>query len=157
MNKEQAFHAAVGRFVISWGDMENGLDFLALLIRRHFPVRRHQKAPQKLCEKIDFLKKQVDSLADVNECANLLDQIKTLAKTRHDLIHGAAIIWRFDRNKPAKVTFDRFFSARRQPDRTITTEEIIEIAERVGCLGDRVWDMVDGIVAASQFQLPQSN
>ena len=75
MNKEQAFHAAVGMFVISWGDMENGLDFLALLIRRHFPVRRHQKAPQKLCEKIDFIKKRVDSLADSNECINLLSAI----------------------------------------------------------------------------------
>jgi hypothetical protein len=39
----------------------------------------------------------------------------------------------------------------------MTTEEVIEIAERVGRLGDRVWDMIDGIVAASQFQPPQSN
>jgi len=154
MNKEQAFYAAVGMFAISWGDMEYGLDLLAHLIRRLSPAQQSQKVPQQLCRKIDFIKERIDSLADVNECANLLDQIKTLAETRHDLIHGAAIIRRFDRNKPAKVTFNRLFSRRRRPDRTMITEEIIGIAERVGRLGDRVWDMVN--VAASQ-QPPQSN
>jgi hypothetical protein len=157
MNKEQAFYAAVGTFVISWGDMEYGLNFLAHLIRRLSPVQRSQRVPQQLCRKIDFVKERIDALADANEWINLLDQIETIAETRHDLIHGAAIVRRFDRNKPAKVTFDRLFPSRRQPDRTMTTEEIIEIAERVGRLGDRVWDMIDGIVAASQFQPPQSN
>jgi hypothetical protein len=155
MNKEQAFHAAVGMFVVSWGDLEHGLDFLVLLIRRSSPARRHQKAPRQLSGKIDFIKEQIDSLADSNECTNLLDEIETLAETRHDLIHGAAMIRRFDRNKPAVATFVRLFSRYQRPDRTMTTAEIIGIAERVGRLGDRVWNMVETV--ASQLQPPQSN
>jgi hypothetical protein len=154
MNKEQAFHAAVGMFVVSWGDLEHGLDFLVLLIRRSFTARRHQKAPRQLSRKIDFIKERIDSLADSNKCTNLLDEIEALAETRHDLIHGAAMLRRFDRNK-REATFVRLFSSYQRPDRTMTTAEIIGIAERVGRLGDRVWDMVETV--ASQLQPPQSN
>ena len=93
--------------------------------------------------------------ADSNKCTNLLDEIEALAETRHDLIHGAAMIRRFDRNKPAAATFVRLFSSYQRLDRTMTTAEIIGIAERVGRLGDRVWDMVETV--ASQLQPPQSN
>jgi hypothetical protein len=62
MNKTHAFHAAVRQFVVSWADLEYGLDLLMLLTRA-----RGQKAPHQLSGKICFLRQQAEALPHLQE------------------------------------------------------------------------------------------
>jgi hypothetical protein len=136
MNKVQAFHAAVGQFVVAWADLEQGLDFLVLLIART-PGQRLERAPHQLSAKISFIRRRLDVVAHLQEgktgIVAFLDEVQALGQTRHDLVHGAAN-QHFGRLS-SKVTFTRLLQPPKElrPEATMSISEIVKIADRVSC------------------------
>jgi hypothetical protein len=147
MNKVQAFHAAVGRFIVAWADLEHGLDFLVLISARA-PGRLSGKVPHQLSGKISFIRERVDVIAHLQEHKTeviaLLDDVQGLGQTRHDFVHGAAI-QHFSRMS-SNVTFTRLLQPpkqERRPDTMVSIAEIVKTADRVHELGNKVWDFLE--------------
>jgi hypothetical protein len=145
MNKVQAFHASVGQFVVAWADLEQGLDFLALLMART-PGQRFERVPHQLSAKISFIRRRVDAIAHLQEGKTgviaFLDEVQDLGQTRHDLVHGAAT-QHFGRLS-SNVTFTRVLQPLKElrPEATVSIAEIGKIAERVHGLANQVWDLL---------------
>jgi hypothetical protein len=146
MSKVQAFHAAVGQFIVAWADLEHGLDFLALLSARA-SGQPSGNMPHQLSRKICFIRQRVDAIAHLQEheagIIALLDEVQALCPTRHDFVHGAAI-QHFGRMS-SNVTFTRLLRPRKQelrPETMVSIAEIVKVAERVHKLGNQVWDLL---------------
>jgi hypothetical protein len=147
MNKIQAFHAAVGQFVVAWADLEQGLDFLALFSART-PGPRSGKVPRQLAPKVCFIRQGVDAIPHLREhkvgIIALLDEVQSLGQTRHDFVHGAAM--RHFGRMSSHVTFTRLLQPPKQelrPEITVSIAEISKTADRVHELGNEVWDLLD--------------
>ena len=151
MNKVQAFHAAVGQFIVAWADLEHGLDFLVLLSART-SGERSGKVPHQLSGKIFFIRKRVHAIPHLREheegLTALLDEVQGLGQTRHDFVHGAAI-QRFGR-KLSNVTFTRLLQPpkqERRPESMVSIAEIVQAADRVHELGNQIWDLLEGMAS----------
>jgi hypothetical protein len=59
----EEFYAAVGRFVLTWADLEVCLDLLLLKARsRHDSTQRKSKIPYQFTEKISFIRLETKDL-----------------------------------------------------------------------------------------------
>jgi hypothetical protein len=158
VNKIDAFHAAVGRFVIEWNSLELCLDLLVLSARHP----RSGRLGHQLKDKLVFLKtcanRRPDLAPHATSLGELADEICALSTQRHDYLHGAVIDFT-KQTRPLVVTMGRMLQPRGKPPGStrrapvkVTTRLLKTAADRARQLGDRVLDLADVI-----NQLPQSN
>jgi hypothetical protein len=152
MNKVEALHASLGRFLLAWADLEVGVDLLVLSLRQAMSSeQRKARLPHQLAAKIAFLRDRVEVLVEPpkrqNAIKDLLLEVERLAVTRHDFVHGAAIDRRVGKVS-ATVTVARLLQPDGRPRRPpirVTTAQINETADRVYALGDRLFDVVQAV------------
>jgi hypothetical protein len=137
---------AVGRFVLTWAEMEGYLDLLILVLWRN--PRPPGEIPHALSEKIKFVKKLAPTYAGVApELDTILIQIANHALKRHDYIHGAAVSHTIDERR-LTVTFARLLQPpkkpRRKPVKT-TIEEIDQLSDDVYELAGRLLDAAEAV------------
>jgi hypothetical protein len=94
LTPHEEFYAAIGRFVLTWADLEICLDLVLLNARsRHEATQRQSKLPHQFAEKIPLIRSETKELVSAQKAAisDLLDEIWSYADTRHDFVHGAII------------------------------------------------------------------
>jgi hypothetical protein len=91
-NPYQKFYAAIGRFVLTWTDLEISLDLLLLTLIPE-DDQRNAKLPHQLRDKIGLIRAAIKSLSNADQMAvtEALDEISGYADTRHDFVHGGRI------------------------------------------------------------------
>ena len=143
--KERAFHAAFGRFALTWAELEFGVDLLLDLLVDLTERRTSRECSQHLADKIKSIQNQAKGIPALDEHRHeidfLLNEISDLSDTRHSYIHGAAV-----HKREGQVAMTVLMRRHRQPRNrewqgpvTVTTPQIAEVAERVGVLADRVF------------------
>ena len=155
MNKVQAFHAALGEFIVLWAQLELGLDLLVLIARDTYARnQRPSKLPHQLSQKIRFIRRATDDLPswDAHRAVinTFLDEIEAVAPTRHDFVHGAMIEHHEKRNI-MMVTIGRLLQPHNIQGRgsiKVTTTDVAKTANRIRELGDRTFDMAEMLNAA---------
>lgn len=149
VNKYDAFHAAIGRFVLNWADLEMGLDALVLAVARQVNTPKGPlPAPHQLGAKICFLRKHAGSIPEwkpyLRRLKAILKRIDTLAPTRNDFVHGA-IMEHQERPTTLKVTLWRMLQPKKGPRRPavkVTTGRVKQTARRIYVLTDELLDLV---------------
>jgi len=147
--KLEALYAAIGRFVIVWADLELILDLLVLTLRNlQDPLHRKPTIPHSLGKKLSFVRSIAQTLPSVRshlaEIASLLDEIGSLADTRHDYVHGAVVGHSLERSA-IRVTMGRMLQPVNRPRRKtvkVTAAEIARTADHIYNLGGRLLDLV---------------
>ncbi len=152
----KAFYAAIGRFVLSWADLEIGLDLLVLIMRSMEEDHHDKKLPHNLEPKIAFVRCRADKLKSLNaqrsDIIKILDEIASLADTRHAFVHGAVIKSYVERSA-ISATITRLLQPKNRPRRKpvkVTTAEINKISNSVRALSERLLDMAEAINAYSK-------
>ena len=142
----QSLYAAVGRFVLTWADVETYLDLLVLKLRQP-TVRR---LSHQLSEKIEFVRTAIQS-ESAAPCAkdtrSLIDEIERLAETRHDYIHGSRIGHSIEQSV-LSVTLGRLLQPPKKPRRKpvhVTAPEIEKTADHLYDLGGNMLDLLERI------------
>jgi hypothetical protein len=151
--KIKAFHEAIGRFVLSWADLEVGLDLLVLTTRLMQETSHRETPPHELRQKIKFVRCKANELESLNAqrstIIKILAEIDSLAETRHDFVHGA-VIGSYVERSTISVTLARLLQPRKHQRRKpikITTAEINEKSNLVRAISDRLLDVVEAINA----------
>lgn len=144
--KLDALYAAIGRFVLTWADVETYLDLLVLKLRTGL----QDEMPHQLARKIKFARKRLQSLhipaAGVG--LHLLEEIEQLADTRHDYIHGARIGHSFRESK-LTVTLGRLLQPPSRPRRKpvkMTAQEIEKTTDRLYDIGGEMLDVLEDLI-----------
>lgn len=143
--KLDALYVAVGRFVLTWADIEMYLDLLVLKLRKSQKNIPHQLAP-----KIKFARRHLEPLntSIAQQALRLLKEIEELAETRHDYIHGARI-GHAVRNSKLSVTLGRMLQPKSRPRRMpikVTAAEIEKTTDRLYAIGGELLDVLDGLL-----------
>ncbi len=151
-----SFQRAIGRFVLSWADLELRLDLLALTIRLiESPDQRASALPHQLKDKLRYVRGKVEALEALQEhrtgIIEILDQIKDLSDTRHDFVHGAAI--EYHTGSSTTVTLARLLQPsigpRRKPTK-VTVGQVNATSDRVRSLGGNLLDFAETINRTNQ-------
>jgi hypothetical protein len=143
----EEFYAAIGRFVLTWADLEVFLDLVLLKTRlRREASQRKSILPHQFADKIALIRSETKELGIANHAAisNLLDEISRYADTRHDFVHGSIIAHYIDQGIMT-ATLGRLLQPPRRPRRKpvkVTVPEITEISDRIHGFGDRLLDIV---------------
>jgi hypothetical protein len=157
LDKQDAFHAALGRFLLAWADVEFGLDHIVLLtpeIQNKQHKRKH--LPHQLAAKIGYVKEQCELLAPLRrrkvEIETVLGEIEGLAVTRHDLVHGA-VIDQWEGRISVTAMMGRHLQPpnKKRPIVRVTTKEIIETALRTEALANRVSMLWESLTLEPEF------
>jgi hypothetical protein len=149
-SKRNAFYAAIGRFVLTWAEVETYLDLLVLKLHHPSDDVSHQ-----LSAKIKFVRKTLRS-ESVPASANILrviSEIEQLADTRHDYVHGARIKLSFERSV-LSITLGRLLQPRSQSRRRpvqVTAAEIEKVSDRLYELGGELLDVLESLVTPLQL------
>jgi hypothetical protein len=147
--KLDAFYAAIGRFVVTWAEVELYLDLLALKMRRPTEDVSHQ-----LQAKINFVREafQVENSPFANEALKLIAEIEGLANTRHDYVHGARIGHSFKRSA-LSVKLGRLLQPRSKPRKKpvrVTTAEIEVNTDQLYFIGGKLLDLLENLATPPQ-------
>lgn len=149
---KEAFHAALGRFIVAWTSLEFILDALALLVRlRSQP--EPPKVPYPLRQKLNFIRRQqaqlVPPFSRTSELLARLEEVAKLASLRDDIVHGAML---------SHVTASKLIvtvgvllqppKQPRRPMRTITIVEIDSASGRVDEITDSLHDVFQALGAS---------
>ena len=151
--KVREFHAALGRFVLAWADLEFGLDTLVMETRwLGTPEIRATKLHHQLAEKLKFVRKHVNTIEAIRpreaEITLLLNEIKALVETRHDFVHSAALQYRIGKVS-VTVLMGRWLQPDNKPRRDpvrVTTKQINETADKIGRLSTRMDDLLGALM-----------
>jgi hypothetical protein len=92
---DDAFFGSVGRVVVSWAQLELGLDFSIRTIRLHLGGKDiAPEPPRSLQQKLRFLRRAAVELPALSglrdQILSMVPLIEVEAEHRHDLIHGVA-------------------------------------------------------------------
>lgn len=150
MAKIDEFYHAIGRFVITWAELERYLDVLLLVIfRRLNPHERNATLPHQLSAKIRYIRRalRADVIAPERRDAifKLLNEIEALADTRHDFVHGAPT-HRLLKRGSRTLTFARFLQPSGRPRRSA----VKVTAAQINDVSDRLWDLSDDLLSAAE-------
>lgn len=151
MAKLDEFYKAVGRFVITWAELELYLDLLLLVIRKQLDQdTREASVPHQLSAKVRFIRRSLNAHAVATDqrdaLISLLDEIDSLADTRHDFVHGALIHGRLLRRGQRTLTFGRLLQPAGRPRRS----PVRVTATHVNEVSDRLWEMSDELLSAAE-------
>lgn len=141
--KLDTLYGAIGRFVLTWSEVETYLDLLVLKLRKS-----ETKLPHLLADKIKFARKLLEppNTSAARNVLSLLQEIEEFSNARHDYIHGARIGHSF-RSSKLSVTLGRLLQPqwrqRRKPTK-VTAAEIEEMTDRLYDLGGKLLDLLDG-------------
>lgn len=146
-SKMRSLYAAIGRFTLTWADVETYLDVLVLKLRQ--PTER--RLPHQLAEKIKFVRTAIQAeraAPYAKDARSLIDEIEALAETRHNYIHGSRIGHSVERSV-LSVTLGRLLQppkkARGKPV-YVTAAEIEKTTDHLYELGGKMLDLLDQIV-----------
>ncbi len=142
MRATDAFYLALGRFVLSWSELEMGLDVLVLIARGL--TGRRDSVPHQLSGKLRFIEQRLSAFSDAHRDAltPLLTEIDGLTATRHDFVHGATFGFEPDR-KGLVMTLWRLLQPRgqrREPIK-VTARQVEKVADRVREITDELLDL----------------
>jgi hypothetical protein len=93
---DEEFFGAIGRLVISWAQLDLGLDCMVEILYRVVEGNTTDyKMPWQLQTKIDFLRRAIRK-TDIGPKAidgylSFFERVELAAKTRHDIIHGSVV------------------------------------------------------------------
>jgi len=158
-NKIREFHAAIGRFVLTWAEVEFGLDLLVIIMHRL--SRRSGSTPShELSAKINLIRSKTNALpclSDYRPAINgLINEIKSLSDTRHDYVHGAAVQHAIERSTLV-VTMGRLLQPPKKPRRKpirVTASLVTQTSDRLRAIGDQLLDLAETI---NRIDRPQLN
>jgi hypothetical protein len=149
--KIREFHAALGRFVLAWADLEFGLDTLVVETQRLCALEmRPKELDHRLAAKLKFIRNKVNTVDALkpreSEITLLLNEIEALADTRHDFVHGTALQHRIGKES-VTVLMGRWLQPepRRDPVK-VTTKQINETADKIGGLSSRMDDLLEALI-----------
>jgi hypothetical protein len=148
--KIKELHAAIGRFVLAWADVELGLDLLVIISHRQSD-RSQSRQRHELREKIKFIRSKANNLPSLNPFRStiheLIDEIEGISDARNDYVHGAAIGHMIERSI-LSITMGRLLQPakglRRKPIR-VTALQIARTSDRLHTIGGRLLDIVEGV------------
>jgi len=145
-SKRDAFYAAIGRFVLTWAEVEVYLDLLVLKLRDPTEDVSHQ-----LSAKIQFIRKTLrsKSTSGAMNILRLISEIEKLSDTRHDYVQGARIKLSFERSE-LSVTLGRLLQPRSQLRKNpvrVTATEIEKVTDQLDALGGELLDALETLVA----------
>jgi hypothetical protein len=151
--KIHEFHAALGRFVLAWTDLEFGLDTLVVETwRLCTPESRPKKFDHQLDKKLKFVRQRVKTTDALKprepQITLLLDEIDALVATRHDYVHNAALQHRIGKES-ITVWMGRWLQPENKPRRdpvTVTTKQMDETADKIVGLGTRMDDLIEALI-----------
>jgi hypothetical protein len=138
-----SFYAAIGRFVLTWAEVETFLDLLVIVLRGS-----SQSLPHQLSGKLRFVRVALQSETAApyaRDVLPLIDEIEALADTRHDYVHGSIIAHAIEQSA-LTVTMGRLLQPPSKPRRkpvAVTMVQITRTADRLHEIGDQLLDLVD--------------
>jgi hypothetical protein len=147
--KIDAFHAAIGRFALTWAEVETYLDLLVLKLRKPPKGVSHQ-----LSAKIKFVR---DALKDesapfAKTALRVIAEIEKLADTRHDYIHGGRIGHSVERHT-LSMTLGRLLQPRWQDHRPpvrVTAADVEKVTDRLYEIGGELLDLLETLVTPTK-------
>jgi hypothetical protein len=145
-SKIRSFHAAIGRFVLTWAEVETYLDLLVLKLRKP-----DQKLPHQLAGKIQFIRAALQTERGrgyEKEASKMIDEIEGLADTRHDYVHGSRIGFSVERSV-LHVKLGRLLQPTSKPRRKavqVTAAEIENTTSRLYEVGGELLDLLESMV-----------
>ena len=96
-------HASIGRFVLTWAEVELDLDLLVLIPRR-LSLRSDIKPRHELSEKIKFIRSEGATNPRLSAFRSIIEratnEIRLLSDTRLLRCHGAAFKYAIKRHNP---------------------------------------------------------
>jgi hypothetical protein len=148
--KLDQFHASIGRFVLSWAEVELDLDLLVLVVCR-LSLRSDIDPRHELSEKIKFLRSEGAAnprlIVYRSIIERVIEEICLLSDTRHDYVHGAAFKFAIER-QILNVTMWRLLQpskkARRSPVK-VTASIVDKTADRLDVIGGKLLDLAEAI------------
>ncbi len=95
-SQDESLYAAIGRFVVTWGLLELGVDTMIDFVHVNLQhVVREPERPRMLKTKIKYLRKHFRSIPMSDDVSGyyqtLLDKVRESSEFRHDVIHGAVV------------------------------------------------------------------
>jgi hypothetical protein len=139
------FHAAIGRFVLTWGEVETYLDLLVLKLRKPSKEVSHQ-----LSAKIKFVRDALkgESAPYAKTTLALIAEIEKLADTRHDYVHGSRIRHSVERHT-LSMTLGRLLQPRWQKRRMpvrVTAADVEKVTDRLYEIAGELLDLLEALV-----------
>ena len=149
-NKIDEFRASIGRFVLTWAELELGPDLLVIIVRR-LSLRSDIKHRHELSEKITFLRSEgaanplLSAYRSIIE--RVIDEIQLLSDTRHDYVHCVAFKYAIEKQilnietwgllQPSKAP-------RRSPIK-VTASLVDKTADQLDVIGGKLLDLAEAI------------
>jgi hypothetical protein len=146
-SKLRAFYAAVGRFVLTWAEVETYLDILVLQLNRG----AQRAVPHQLIGKIKFVRNALEPNREEPHAAaalNLVAEIERLSSTRHDFIHGSRLGHSVKRSV-LSFKLGRLLQPPDKPRRrpvTVTADEVEKTTDQLYELGGKMLDVLEALV-----------
>lgn len=112
----QPLFCALGKIVYVWSNIESSLDFYIALIFFYFDrknIAEKNEVPRSLKMKIKFLKKSFRNIPQLSSLTDyalvIIEQISSLSKKRHSVIHGVLCGMNPDAYKFSKLDISKEF------------------------------------------------
>lgn len=149
---DEEFFGAIGRVVLSWAQLELGLDLSILAIRLDLGGDTIEpEAPRTLQRKLAFLRKAAKQLPGLverrDEIIALAAAVRAESEGRHDLIHGVAMRHLPGGSEAAMLRLLRETSGPPAKAFVVTTTSLLERAVRAGKLASQSLALVTALVA----------
>jgi hypothetical protein len=145
--KLDEFYAAIGRFVLTWAEVEFGLDLLVIIVRQH--SASDTRLPHQLSAKIDFIRSQTKTIPCLNDYRlainEIIDEIAILSDTRHDYVHGTALEHAIERSALV-VSMGRLLQPPKKERRKsirVTALLIKHTSDRLHAIGGQLLDLAE--------------
>lgn len=148
--KIDKFHASIGRFVLTWAEVELDLDLLVLIVRR-LSLRSDIEPRQELSEKIKFIRSEGATNPRLSVFRSIIEratnEIRLLSDTRHDYVHGAAFDYAIERQIVA-VAMWKLLQPSKKPNRSpvkVTASLVDKTADQLDIIGGKLLDLAEAI------------
>jgi hypothetical protein len=140
------FQASIGRFVLTWAEVELDLDLLLLVVRR-LSLRLENEPRHELSEKMKFLRSEGATnprlIAYRSTIERAIDEIQRLSGTRHDYVRLAAFEYAI-RRQILNVTMWRLLQGSNKPLK-VTTTLVDKTAHQLDVIGGKLLDLAEAI------------
>jgi hypothetical protein len=147
--KIDEFYASIGRFVLTWAEVELALDLLVLIVRR-LSLRSHIEPRHELSERIKFLRSEGATNSRLSAYRSIIerviDEIQRLSDTRHDYVHGAAFNNAIEK-QILDVTIWRLLqpsTPRRSPIK-VSASLVKKTTDQLDVIGGKLLDLAEAI------------
>ena len=139
---DEAFFAAIGRFTVSWAQLELGLDCVVEIMYLGFNGKDIEpEMPRALKQKLKFLRIAIKKLSIPDDAAKgyfkLFDQITAAAVIRNDIIHGVITEHVEHSGEATMVHALRNKSGVFKKEFTMTTSELLKATNEAQRLGSK--------------------